>query len=309
MIKIQVKEEDQGKRLDFYLSEQLEDFSRSSLKRAIESGEVRLNGSVVGKANSKLRLNDVLEFDFKPIISDLIPHKADLDVVFEDNDILVINKPAGLIVHPTPGNVNKSVTLAHILLAYVGPSIAAVGHHLRPGIVQRLDKDTSGLMTVAKTPIAYLRLVEALSERTVKKNYIALVAGKLKSKEATIESPIVRSTQRNKMTIIDSKKAKNAITHYRVKEEYEASSLVDIDLETGRTHQIRVHFASIGHPLLGDALYGNKKLNDAFESRYGLTRQFLHSASLSFTHPITQKELSFEAPLSSDLQTVIAQLN
>lgn len=303
-----VEEDFVGSRLDLFLAAKLDDYSRSQLKKMVEDAAVKVNGELARKANFKLKLNDVVSVFLRKISSKIEPRKMNLEIIFEDNDLLVINKPPNLVVHPTATNVNDVTTLVHGLLDYLGNDFASVGNEYRPGIVHRLDKDTSGVMLIAKTKKSYLELVKAFSERKVKKTYESLVMGHLDHKKATIDSPIVRSANYKRMMVMDSHKSKNAITHYCVEEEFANASLLEIDLETGRTHQIRLHASSIGHPVLGDDLYGNTKENKRFEEEYGLKRQFLHAKRIALNHPITKKELQFEAPLSDDLAAVLKQL-
>lgn len=313
MHKFTVDSEIDGTRLDAFLVDKAVDLSRSQAQKIIKDGLVRVNSNLCTKPANKLRNGDQVIFTIPVKESTLTPVDMNFDVLYEDDDILAINKPCGLVVHPTPLNVGQLTTLAHGLLAYLGDDILQVGSPLRPGIVHRLDKDTSGVILVAKNTKVYLKLVEMFAKRKIKKTYLSLIYGVLEHKKATIDAPLDKFFAGRKMVLSQFASGKKAITHYVVNEVYKLDknvsvSLVEIDLETGRTHQIRVHFASIGHPVLGDATYGFKKANQLFEEKYGLKRQFLHAAQLQFIHPITKKELTIKAPLLSDLDAVLKQL-
>lgn len=313
MHKFTVDIEKDGQRLDAFLVENSIDLSRSQAQKIVKDGLVRVNSSIVSKPALKLRNGDKIIFSIPVRESTLQPVEMNFDVLYEDADILAINKPCGLVVHPTPLNVGQSNTLAHGLLAYLGENILQVGNPLRPGIVHRLDKDTSGVILVAKTTKAYLKLIEMFAKREIKKTYLSLVHGVPEHKKATIDAPLDKFFAGRKMVLSQFRSGKKAITHYVLKKVFQLdhrakASLLEIDLETGRTHQIRVHFASIGHPVIGDQTYGLKKVNQLFEEECGLKRQFLHAAELKFIHPCTKKELIIQAPLLADLQAVLKQL-
>lgn len=269
-----------------------------------------VNGVVV-KSSVKLKLEDVVQVRFPEVRElDLEAVNMDLDIVFEDDDIVVVNKPAGLVVHPGEGQAYVDDTLVNGLLYHCKGQLSEINGVLRPGIVHRLDKDTSGLMVVAKSDVAHRSLSQQFEKRQVEKVYKALLIGHLKPESGTIEAPIGRDpVYRKKMAVVDERRGKMAVSHYRVSEYFERYTLVKVQLVTGRTHQIRVHFASIGFPLCGDELYGKPKENRVLRDEYGLERQFLHAGYLSFTHPITKKKVEFESHLPSDLQVVIDRLH
>ncbi len=313
MKKTTILETQDGMRLDAFLVEDNEDLSRSQAQKMIKDGCARINTFIIKKPALKLRNGDQVIFSMPIKESALRPIDLKLEILFEDEDILAVNKPFGLVVHPTPYNLGQEDTLANGLLSYVSESILQVGSPLRPGIVHRLDKDTSGVILVAKTVRAYLKLVEMFSTRKIDKTYLTLVYGAPEHDKATIDAPLDKFFAGKKMVLSQFASGKKAITHYKVKQTFDLendvkTSFVEVDLETGRTHQIRVHFASIGHPVLGDATYGFKKANLFFEKNYGLNRQFLHAFKIKFMHPFTKKELVIQAPLYSDLQTVLDKL-
>lgn len=235
----------------------------------------------------------------KPKEISLKPENIPLDIIYEDDDIIVVNKQKGLVVHPANGNPDG--TLVNAIMAICKDSLSGIGGEIRPGIVHRLDKDTSGLIIIAKNDKAHINLSEQIKNREVKKTYIALVRGIVKGNEATIDMPIARSLKdRKKMAV--SKDGKNAITHFKVLERYEGYTLLEVKIETGRTHQIRVHMSQIGYPIVGDTVYSNGK------NPFGVTGQMLHSAKLTFKHPITGKELNLEAPLPKYFKEVLDKL-
>jgi len=283
--KLEIKEENKGKRLDVFISENISDFTRSYIKNMIEKGNVLVNNGIV-KSGYKLREGDKIEVNILP--PEKLEAKAenvDFEIVYEDEDLLVINKPQGLVVHPCSST--KSGTLVNGLLAKV-KDLSGINGVLRPGIIHRLDKNTSGLMLVAKNDFSHKVLSEQIKNKTCHRTYLALVDGHLKNSEGKIETFIDRNKKdRKKMAVSDS--GKWAVTNYKVLKEYEKYSLVQFDLQTGRTHQIRVHSAFLGHPVVGDDVYG-KKLNS-------LEGQLLHSYRISFVHPKKQKTLVFECNL------------
>ena len=294
MEKIVVNES--GERLDKFLSNNT-DHSRSLLTKLINNEFVLVNGKKE-KASYKVKTDDIIEIldGFKEEV-DIIPVKMDLDIVFEDDDIMVINKPSGLVVHP--GSGNKTNTLVNGLLDYTN-NLSDVNGEERPGIVHRLDKDTSGLMLVAKSNKAHQVLTEDFSNHDVKREYYALVKGVFPHNTAIIDAPIGRDEINRKKMAVTAKNSKKAITHLTVLKRYKDYTLVKLDLETGRTHQIRVHMAYIGYPVVNDPLYNTKKA-----SEFG---QFLHSKTITFTHPITKEELHFESNLPQEFQQFIDNL-
>ena len=291
--------DEKGTRLDKFVADHAPGLSRSFVQQLIDQGMVTVDGRAP-KSKFKVTPGQMIQLDVpEPEVFGLEPEDIPLEIVFENSDVIVLNKPAGMVVHPAPGHPNG--TLVNALLHHA-PEIN-VGGTNRPGIIHRLDRDTSGLMVVVKTDRARTSLVEQWQARTVEKGYIALGHGELDVEEATIDAPIGRDTKdRKKMAAVRG--GRSAITHLKVAERLSGATLFDVDLETGRTHQIRVHLAFIGHPIVGDTLY-NK-----YGGRYGghsesiVKRQFLHAAKLAFKLP-DGKGVSFDAPLPSDLQTAL----
>lgn len=280
-------------RLDQYLAQQSVGLTRSRLHALIDEGQVHLNGRVA-KPAQKVRLGDLISLVVPPPREwGVTPEAIPITVVYQDQDLIVVDKPAGLSVHPGPGH--PTGTLVNALLARC-PDIQGVGGVIRPGIVHRLDKDTSGLMVVAKNEVAHQHLSAQIKSRTVTKGYLALVAGELKESSGVIDAPIARSPHnRKKMAVVEG--GKPARTRYRVFEKLPGSSLVELYLETGRTHQIRVHLAYLGHPLIGDSVYGRRSSV--------LDRQFLHAQHLGFAHPSSGQALDFRSDLPADLSRVL----
>ncbi len=287
---------DSGIRLDKYLSEQNKDLSRVMIQRLIDSGNVTVNEKIV-KASYKVNVGDVIRVVVEePKETTLKPEKLPLNVVYEDNDIIVINKEKGMVVHP--GNGNLEGTLVNAVLERCKGSLSGIGGEIRPGIVHRLDKDTSGLIIVAKNDKAHIKLSEDLKNHNIKKTYLALVRGVVKENEATIDMPIGRSDNvRTKMAV--KKNGKNAITHFKVLKRYDGYTLLEIKIETGRTHQIRVHMAEIGYPVVGDMVYSNGK------NPFNIEGQMLHAWKLEFNHPITNKKMELEAELPKYFKDVL----
>jgi len=294
---------DTNTRLDKYVAQQLPELSRSYLQQLIEQGNVLVDGQV-RRAAFKVTPGETVVVNVPPPVAiEVEAENIPLDIVYEDEDIIVINKPAGMVVHPAPGHA--SGTLVNALLHHA-PEIA-VGGSLRPGIVHRLDKDTSGLMVVAKTDRARNTLVSQWEERSVEKRYIALVSGIIEDDEATIDAPIGRDPmQRQRMAVVPS--GRRAVSHLKVLERFPNANatLVQVDIETGRTHQIRVHLAFIGHPIIGDEVYGRVRDNGK-RADPRVKRQFLHAARIAFDHPNGQR-MVFEAPLPDDLQAALDRI-
>jgi len=291
--------EEENIRLDVYLSSQEElSLTRSRIQKLIDEGLVQVN-DVPGKANYKLRKGDKITLILPPPKELKVePENIPLDIIYEDEDIIVINKPQGMVVHPAHGNY--SGTVVNALLAHC-QDLSGIGGVMRPGIVHRLDKDTSGLLMIAKNDLAHLGLTEQIKNRAVQKKYLALVYGNLKEEKGTIDAPIGRHPiDRKKMAVVP-RTGKPAVTHYQVLRRYGNHTYLEIDLETGRTHQIRVHLAYIGHPVVGDPVYSSKK-------RFNLPGQFLHAHQLIFKHPRTGRTLEFTAPLPEVMQKVLRSL-
>ena len=268
--------EEKGRRLDQFLAEQLEELTRSAAQRLAEEEHVLLNGKPL-KKNYKMTGCETLEVhlpDPEPI--DAVPQNIPLDIAYEDEDLLVINKPKGMVVHPAPGNPDGTVVNA--VLYHCGESLSGIGGAFRPGIVHRIDKDTSGLLIIAKNDRAHLYLSEQLKDHTLARTYEAVVIGGLKEDKGTVNAPIGRSPKdRKKMAIVPD--GRHAVTHYEVLARYPGYTHIRCKLETGRTHQIRVHMASLGHPIVGDEIYGPSK------SKFDLQGQCLHARELTFLHP------------------------
>jgi 23S rRNA pseudouridine1911/1915/1917 synthase len=283
-----------GERLDRFVAEALPDLSRTTVQSLIEAGQILVDG-VQRKPKFHITPGEVVTVEFvPPVLDEIRPEPIPLNVVYEDDDLIVIDKPAGLVVHPAPGH--PSGTLANALIAHA-PEINIAGTN-RPGIVHRLDKDTSGLIVAAKSDRGRTSLVSQWESRRVKKDYVALASGSIVEDEASIDAPIGRDPKnRQRMAVVRGGRA--AVTRFRVQERFDEATLLDVEIETGRTHQIRVHLAFIGHPVVGDRLYGQK-------DSAGLTvdRQFLHASGLEFQLP-DGHEVAFSSPLPADLQGVV----
>ena len=291
--------EESGKRLDSYVASQDEEITRTATQRLIEQGHILVNGKKQ-KVSYKVSKGDIIsieEVKVQPI--ELKAQEIPIEIIYEDNDIIVVNKPKGMVVHPANGNPDG--TLVNAIMAICKDSLSGIGGEIRPGIVHRLDKDTSGLLIVAKNDKAHVNMSEQIKNHEVKKTYIALVRGIVKENEATIDMPIGRSTSdRKKMAV--TKNGKNAVTHIKVLKRYDKYTLLQVNIETGRTHQIRVHLSYIGYPIVGDCTYSNGK------NEFGIVGQCLHSKSLEFKHPITGKEMKLEAPLPEYFENILKEL-
>ena len=291
--------ENNGKRIDAYLSEKLEDTSRVTIQRLLEKGKILVNGKKV-KASYKVQEGDKIQVEEEtPVETHIKAQNIPLDIIYEDNDIIVVNKPKGMVVHPANGNPDG--TLVNAIMAICKDSLSGIGGEIRPGIVHRLDKDTSGVIVVAKNDKAHINLSEQIKEHKVKKTYIALVRGIVKENEATINMPIGRSEKdRKKMAV--TKKGKEAITHFKVLERYDNYTLLQVQIETGRTHQIRVHLAQVGYPIIGDEVYSNGK------NEWNIQGQCLHAKSLEFIHPGTGQKVYMEAELPKYFKEILNDL-
>ncbi len=298
VVELNPERDDTGERLDRFVATRLPDLSRAYVQQLIEQGNVRVDGQV-RKSKFKMTFGQVVAVEIpEPEVEEIVPEAIPLSVVYEDRDVLVIDKPAGLVVHPAPGHPRGTLVNA---VVHHAPDIALAGSN-RPGIVHRLDKDTSGLIAVAKTDRARTTLVPQWEGRTVQKTYLALATGEIGPEDATIDVPIGRDpAQRQRMAAIRT--GRSAISHFRVLERLPGSTLLDVDIETGRTHQIRVHLAYIGHPVVGDLVYGGP----TEVAGVPVDRQFLHASKLGFTLP-DGRAVTFTAPLPPDLQTVLDRL-
>ena len=289
-----------GMRIDKFISQTYPTISRSMIQKLIDDNNVHVNGVIV-KQSYKIVEGDEIEIEFpEPKEIDLKAQDIPLDIIYEDNDIIAVDKPKGLVVHPANGNPDG--TLVNAIMAICKDSLSGIGGEIRPGIVHRLDKDTSGLLIVAKNDEAHIKMSEQIKNRLVHKTYIALVRGVISENEATINMPIGRSNKdRKKMAV--TKTGKEAITHFKVLKRYNNYTLLEIKIETGRTHQIRVHLTQIGYPIVGDYTYSNGK------NEFGVIGQMLHAKKLEFKHPITGKQMVLEAPLPKYFQEILNELD
>ena len=298
-----------GNRLDKWLTETQPEISRSNWQRHIKTGEVKVNGKKV-TPHHKVQENDIVEIKFKKKVhTEIKAEEIPLNILFEDKNYAIINKPTGLVVHPGAGH--RTRTLVHAMLHYF-KKLSTISGDDRPGIIHRLDKDTSGILVIAKTDEAHRNIAKQFEDRSVEKTYIALAHGHLNPKHGTIEAPLNRSEKnRQKISVTSRPGSRHAITHYDVEAYFNAplpSSLLKIRIETGRTHQIRVHLQAIDHPVLGDPKYGNRKANQEIKEQ-GLTHQFLHAAELSFRSPTTNKKVSYVAPLPDELDQILKKMS
>ena len=295
-----INEETKNIRLDKVIAIIDKDLSRSMIQKMLEDGKILVNDNKE-KASYKTKLGDNIK------VEEIIPKQIELkaqdipvEIIYEDNDIIVVNKPKGMVVHPANGNPDG--TLVNAIMNICKDSLSGIGGEIRPGIVHRLDKDTSGLLIVAKNDKAHINLSEQIKNREITKKYIALVRGVIKENEATIDMPIARSDKdRKKMAV--KKTGKKAVTHFKVIKRYKDYTLLDIKIDTGRTHQIRVHMAEIGYSVVGDIVYSNGK------NPFGVVGQMLHAKSLDFVHPITGEKLHLEAPIPEYFENILSELD
>lgn len=294
-----IVDQENKERIDKYIAKCVPDLSRMMVQKLIEEKQILVNRKPV-KTSYAVQKGDKITITIPEAKeTTLKPQEIPLDIVYEDDDILVVNKAKGMVVHPAAGNPEG--TLVNAVMAHCKGILSGIGGELRPGIVHRLDKDTSGLLIVAKNDKAHIQMSKQIQDREVKKIYIALVRGVIPENEATINMPIGRSIQdRKKMAV--TKKGKEAITHFQVLERFDKYTLLKVKIDTGRTHQIRVHMAEIGHPVVGDMLYSNGK------NEFGIEGQMLHATSLDFKHPITHKPLHLEALLPEYFEEVLSKL-
>ena len=289
-----------GERLDAFLSRSAEGLSRSAAQKLIADGNVLLNGRPARK-NDRLRVGDSVELTIpEPREVDIAPKQMPLDIVYEDEDVAVINKPKGLVVHPAVGHQDD--TLVNGLLYAMGDSLSGINGELRPGIVHRIDKDTSGLLAIAKNDLAHTVLASQLKDHSMARTYEAVVCGSFKEDRGTVDAPIGRHPTDRKKMCVTQRNSKNAVTHWEVVERFRGYTHIRCRLETGRTHQIRVHMAYIGHPILGDTVYGHKK------PELGQDSQCLHAGALCFRHPRDGHPVMVFAPLPDYFQSVLEKL-
>lgn len=294
-----VGENDIGKRLDLFLTEAAVDYSRSQIQKLITDGLATINGNMV-KAGYKIREGDLVRLKIpgqeKVVVK---PEKIPLEIYYEDRDLMVINKPRGMVVHPGAGHY--SGTLVNALLYYTD-ELSRVNGEMRPGIVHRLDKDTSGLLMVAKNDAAHISLAQQLKDRSASRIYLALAHGEVRDARGVIDAPIGRDPRNRQKMAVVYKGSRPAVTIYQVRDRYRGYTYLQLKLETGRTHQIRVHLAFIGHPIVGDPRYGPAK------PHFHLSGQFLHATTIGFKHPRTAAHMEFTAPLPGELATILADL-
>lgn len=289
-----------GERLDAFLSRQGDSLSRSAAQKLIEAGAVRLNGRLP-KKNDRLNLGDTVEYTIpEPKEVDITPKDIPLEIVYEDEDVAVINKPKGLVVHPAAGHQDD--TLVNGLLYAMGDSLSGINGELRPGIVHRIDKDTSGLLAIAKNDLAHTVLASQLKDHSMARTYEAIVCGSFREDRGTVDAPIGRHPTDRKKMCVTQRNSKPAVTHWEVVERFRGYTHIRCRLETGRTHQIRVHMAYIGHPILGDMVYGHKK------PELGQSSQCLHAGALCFRHPRDGRPILVFAPLPDYFQQVLEKL-
>ena len=299
VVELRPGREEINQRLDRFVASSLADLSRTYVQQLIEAGRVRVDG-IVRRSKFKVTPGEVVVVDVPPpTVEAFEPEDIPLVIVYEDDDVIVVDKPAGLVVHPAPGHARG--TLVNALLHHA-PGIS-IGGTNRPGIVHRLDKDTSGLIVVAKSDRARLALASQWETRSVRKGYVALASGVVEPEEGTIEAPIGRDPQQRQRMAVTAK-GRPAVTHFAVRERFAAATLLDVEIETGRTHQIRVHLAFIDHPIVGDSVYGRSRAGALRRGDPWSPRQFLHAARLGFRLP-DGREVAFESPLPADLRAVL----
>lgn len=298
----QVTEDTQGVRIDKYLSEQLPDHSRSFLQKLIKEGQVQLGASPV-KANYKVCRDDLIQVIIPEAVEpEIVPENIPLDILYEDKDLLVVNKPKGMVIHPCPGHY--SGTLVNALMYHCKEDLSGINGVMRPGIVHRIDMNTTGSLLVCKNDFSHNFLAEQLKVHSITRKYRAIIHGNLKEDSGTVNAPIGRHPIDRKKMAVNPKNGKEAITHYRVLERFGSYTYIECQLETGRTHQIRVHMASLGHPLLGDDVYGPARC--PYPSLQGQT---LHAMTLGFIHPTTRAYVEFEAPLPEYFERLLKKLS
>ncbi len=308
-IEVRLEPAHAGWRLDRALAATVPTLSRERLKSLIRSGAVEAEGSAVRDPALKVKGGEALRVE---VPEALPPHNEPQDIpltiIFEDEHLLVVDKPAGLVVHPAAGNLDG--TLVNALLHRCAGKLSGIGGVARPGIVHRIDKDTSGLLVVAKTDVAHEGLAKQFAAHSIDRRYLAIVSGSPKTSAGTVDAALARSANnRKKIAIVEGSRGKRAVTHWKRLEVLKDAALVECRLETGRTHQVRVHMASLGHPLLGDPVYGRAgKSHGKLLKELGFDRQALHAAQLGFTHPVTKNSLSFSSPMPADMQELKRRL-
>ena len=297
-LKLYVSNETAGQRIDKWLSENIEDLSRSSVQKLLKENNILINSHAVSK-NYKLRSDDIIDINIpEPELLDVTPQNIPVDIVYEDDDLLVVNKPKGMVVHPAAGNPDG--TLVNALLYHCKGRLSSINGVIRPGIVHRIDKNTSGLLIVAKTDKAHTHLAEQIKNHSFTREYMGIVCGRMSDDKGTVDAPIGRHKINRKKMAVTETNSKNAVTHYKVLEVFDKYSLLKFVLETGRTHQIRVHMSYIGHPILGDDVYGK-----AFK---GIDGQCLHAKKIGFIHPSTGEYMEFDSVLPEYFEKILTKV-
>ena len=309
ILDVALRPEHAGWRLDRALADAVPTMSRERLKALVRAGALAAAGEAIRDPATKVRGSEAFRLEVpEAAAAEAVAQDIPLTILFEDDHLLVVDKPAGLVVHPAAGNLDG--TLVNALLHHCAGRLSGIGGVARPGIVHRIDKDTSGLLVVAKTDVAHEGLAKQFAAHSIDRRYIAAVTGVPATSEGTVDAPLARSaTDRKKIAIVRGERGKRAVTHWRRLKVGRDSARIECRLETGRTHQVRVHMASVGHPLVGDPVYGRsgKALKDVLK-RLNFNRQALHAAHLGFTHPITKNSLSFESPIPEDMQELFTAL-
>ena len=294
-----IEHEDQ--RIDRYLTEMLPEQSRSFFQKLIRDGFVMVNHIIV-KVNYRLKTGDIIEIDIPDAVpTEIVPENIPLDILYEDDDLLIVNKPKGMVVHPAVGH--STGTLVNAIMYHCQGNLSGINGEIRPGIVHRIDKDTTGSLIICKNDEAHRNIAEQIKEHSVTRRYVGVVAGTFSEESGTVEGAIGRHPNERKRMTINEKNGKPAVTHYRVLQTLKGASFMEFELETGRTHQIRVHMASISHPLLGDTVYGNSK------NPYKLQGQALHARTIGFIHPTTGEYIEVSAPIPEYMTELVRKLS
>lgn len=293
--------EHDDQRIDRYLTEMLPEQSRSFFQKLIRDGFVMVNHIIV-KVNYRLKTGDIIEIDIPDAVpTEIVPENIPLDILYEDDDLLIVNKPKGMVVHPAVGH--STGTLVNAIMYHCQGNLSGINGEIRPGIVHRIDKDTTGSLIICKNDEAHRNIAEQIKEHSVTRRYVGVVAGTFSEESGTVEGAIGRHPNDRKRMTINEKNGKPAVTHYRVLQTLKGASFMEFELETGRTHQIRVHMASISHPLLGDTVYGNSK------NPYKLQGQALHARTIGFIHPTTGEYIEVSAPIPEYMTELVRKLS
>ena len=295
--------DDNEDRIDVFLSNVYKDASRTYIQKLIKEGNITVNGKICSKSSYKLKEDDEIDLNVPdPLPLEILPEDIPLDIIYEDDDFLIVNKPKGMVVHPACGHLDG--TLVNALLFHCKDALSGINGILRPGIVHRIDKDTSGSLIICKNDFAHRNIADQLKVHSIKRVYLGIINGRLKDSEGTVDIYIDRDkNDRKKMGVCDSLHGKKAITHYKVLKEFDGYSLVEFTLETGRTHQIRVSMSYLNHPLLGDTVYGSPK------NKFGVEGQVLHAKTIGFMHPTKNEYVEFDAPLNPEFERILKILD